>query len=137
MSSVSTFGRGVYDQHTFSGGGSSSSDMSQSRDAAGAKVQPLSSTPEIKTRNQKWPRPLGPTCFGKDRGFTPTSEGAGRGHASHAASFVEVRVGSCWLYCGKLAQEVTLRAALSAVRFPLLRLVVSSACGQCGNGGTR
>lgn len=31
---------------------------------------------------------------------------------SHAGSFIEVRVGSCCSYCGKLAHEVTLRALL-------------------------
>ena len=34
----------------------------------------------------------------------------GTGQASHAGSFVEVRVGSCCSYCGILAHEVTLRA---------------------------
>lgn len=58
----------------------------------------------------------------------------GRGHGSHAGSFVEVRVGSCWLYCGQLAQEVTLRALL---RLSLLRVVTRSHSGQCGNGVTR
>lgn len=45
------------------------------------------------------------------QGFMLTS-GAWMGHASHAASFVEVRVGSCCSYCGNLAHEVTLRALL-------------------------
>lgn len=34
------------------------------------------------------------------------------GQASHAGSFIEVRVGSCCSYCGNLAHEVTLRALL-------------------------